>query len=151
MKQFTGRKVINAKPMTLGEYNTLRGWDIPDDEDPKTEGYVVEYTDSPIDEVNALGNMLYLSWSPKDVFERSYKPSDTYVDRLHIEYDELKAKLHCLTAFIGTPKFNELNEEAQLYQRQQHEVMTLYVDILEKRISLATGKKFPAEDTSDGD
>lgn len=32
MKQYIGTKIIHAKPMTRGEYNTFRGWPIPNDE-----------------------------------------------------------------------------------------------------------------------
>ena len=32
MERFVGTKQLNAKPMTRGEYNVLRGWALPDDE-----------------------------------------------------------------------------------------------------------------------
>lgn len=60
MKSYIGTKLIKAKEMTLGEYNKYRGWQIPADEDPKKEGYLVQYSDD------------YCSWSPKDVFEKAY-------------------------------------------------------------------------------
>lgn len=60
MDKYMGFKIIDAKPMNLGEYNKFRGWDIPVDEDPEREGYLVEYSDS------------YVSWSPKEVFEAAY-------------------------------------------------------------------------------
>lgn len=63
VKAYVGTKVVYAKPMTRGAYCDLREWAIPDDEDGTDEGFLVEYPDS-----NG-----YLTWSPKDVFERSYK------------------------------------------------------------------------------
>ena len=60
MKKYIGTKLIEAKPMTLGEYNVFRGWKIPDNEDPAREGYLVQYPDS------------YVSWSPKEIFEAAY-------------------------------------------------------------------------------
>jgi len=48
--------------MTRGEYTRLRGWQLPADEKETDEGYLVKYTDSDG----------YISWSPKDVFERGY-------------------------------------------------------------------------------
>ncbi|WP_228155367.1 DUF2829 domain-containing protein [Acinetobacter sp. ACNIH2] len=59
--------------MTRGEYNDYRGWQIPENEDPTEQGYLVEYVDGgkPNDERHAG----YISWSPKDVFEQSYKSS----------------------------------------------------------------------------
>lgn len=60
MKYFIGSKLIKARPMTLGEYNLHKKWEIPTGEDPHRKGYLVEYSDG------------YQSWSPKDVFEQSY-------------------------------------------------------------------------------
>lgn len=73
MKTFIGTKFIQAKPMTLGEYNQYRDWKMPENEEPETEGYLiaqVEYLDS-----NHQLHGDYISWSPKDVFERAYKQS----------------------------------------------------------------------------
>ena len=60
MQSYIGVKLIEAKPMTRGEYNTYKGWTIPVDENPADEGYLVRY------------NPTYESWSPKDVFEAAY-------------------------------------------------------------------------------
>ena len=60
MKNYIGCKLIKAAPMTLGEYNKHRGWQIPENEDPNKEGYLVLYSDD------------YCSWSPKAVFEKAY-------------------------------------------------------------------------------
>ncbi|MEM8575901.1 MAG: DUF2829 domain-containing protein, partial [Pseudomonadota bacterium] len=65
-------KSIRAIPMTRQAYNDLRGWDLPEDEDGSDEGYLVEYPDSP---PNTAGYYGYISWSPADVFEASYKAS----------------------------------------------------------------------------
>ena len=61
MKKYIGVKMIHAKPMTRGEYNKFKGWTIPPDENPNDAGYVVKYSDD------------YVSWSPKDVFEKAYR------------------------------------------------------------------------------
>ena len=71
MKKYVGMKIINAKPMTRLEYNTFRGWERPADEDGSDEGYLVEYTDG--GKANTEQYKGYVSWSPKDVFERAYK------------------------------------------------------------------------------
>ena len=34
MKRYIGTKIIEAEPLTLGDYNLYRGWQIPADEDP---------------------------------------------------------------------------------------------------------------------
>lgn len=61
MKKYVGTKILQAEPMNLGDYNDYRGWTIPENEDPKREGYLVAYEDG------------YRSWSPKEVFETAYK------------------------------------------------------------------------------
>lgn len=69
-KTYYGSKIVHAQPMTRGKYNDLRGWAVPEDEDALDEGYLVEYADGGMP--NALGYRGYVSWSPKDVFERAY-------------------------------------------------------------------------------
>lgn len=60
MKKYIGTKLIEAEPMTRGDYNKYRGWAIPADENPADEGYLIRYSDS------------YVSWSPKEVFDKAY-------------------------------------------------------------------------------
>ena len=74
MKQYIGVKMINAQPMTRGSYNALRGWIVPSDEDPYDEGFLVEYIDG--GKANHQDFKGYISWSPKEVFENAYKPTE---------------------------------------------------------------------------
>lgn len=64
MKTYIGTKIIQAEPMSRGDYNTYRGWTIPADENPADEGYLVKYPDN------------YESWSPKKQFEEAYRAFD---------------------------------------------------------------------------
>lgn len=57
--------------MSRGDYNLYRGWDIPANEDPEDEGYLVEYRDG--GQANHPGHAGYISWSPRNVFEQSYR------------------------------------------------------------------------------
>ena len=50
--------------MTRGDYNIFRGWQIPADEDPADEGYVMKYENG------------HMQWLPKDMFESDYKEYD---------------------------------------------------------------------------
>ena len=91
MKTYIGVKKIDAAPMNLGDYNKYRGWEIPADEDPAKEGYLVKYSDN------------YESWSPKEVFEEAYVEyhedtlpttakdmiSSDYKERFKAEYNQL--------------------------------------------------------------
>lgn len=60
LKKYIGCKLVSGYPMNLGEYNKYRGWDIPNNENPDREGYLVIYSDG------------YQSWSPKEQFEGAY-------------------------------------------------------------------------------
>ena len=62
MKTYIGTKILNAKPMTRGDYNTLRGWTLPDNENGADEGYLTD---------NGAG---HLQWQPKAVFEDAFDP-----------------------------------------------------------------------------
>lgn len=73
MKKYIGTRMISAKPMNKLEYCTYRGWYIPADEDPLKDGYLVRYQDG------------YESWSPKEIFEEAYRPSEGLSFGLAIE------------------------------------------------------------------
>ena len=49
----------------------MRGWVLPLDEDREDEGYLVEYRDG--GKPNHPGFKGYISWSPEEVFNTSYK------------------------------------------------------------------------------
>lgn len=89
MNSFIGTKMINAQPMTRLAYNNLRGWVLPGDENGDDAGFLVEYLDG--GNANVPGFDGYVSWSPRDVFERSYRPCDGMTFGLAIE--ALKAGL----------------------------------------------------------
>lgn len=84
MKQFLGTKQILARPMTFGEYFAYRSGAInPESHAPEDAGYLVEYLDS--GKPNHPGHAGYISWSPKEVFERAYRPVDGLTFGLAIE------------------------------------------------------------------
>jgi len=83
MNQYIGVKLINAKPMTRLEYNVFRGWPLPADENGDDEGFLVEYVDG--GKANTAEYAGYVSWSPKDVFERAYRPCANMTFGLAIE------------------------------------------------------------------
>ena len=96
LKQYTGTKTVKAMPMTLGEAEQVLNRHIDTSAVENREqvpGYLVEYGED--------GDN-YRSWSPKEVFERAYRPSETYLDRMLIEYDQLKDRIMKLQAFVLT-------------------------------------------------
>lgn len=64
MKKYIGTKIIMAEPMNRGDYNNYRGWQIPENENPADDGYLVKYSDN------------YVSWSPREAFEEAYRAFD---------------------------------------------------------------------------
>ena len=54
MTAFVGTKSVLATPMTRGEYNEYRGWQIPENEDPNEQGYLIEYVDGGSLTTNAM-------------------------------------------------------------------------------------------------
>jgi hypothetical protein len=70
---YIGTKRVTGTPMSRLDYNQLKGWELPADENGADEGYLVEYDNG------------HQSWSPKAVFEDSYRPSDALNFGLAIE------------------------------------------------------------------
>ena len=132
MQLYTGTKQVKAKPMNRADYNILRGWQLPADEDGTDEGYLVEYVDG--GKANVEGFAGYISWSPKGVFEMAYNPCGTYVQRLHIEYYELQEKVVKLQAFVNTESYDKLEELQRLYLLGQLASMKAYLNYLHLRL-----------------
>ena len=111
MKHFIGIKEVDAKPMTRGDYNKYRGWQIPADENPEDEGYLVKYSDS------------YESWSPKEAFDKAYVEYDgtgllstiegmkspDYKERFKAEVRQLEIRLNGLMAMLNKYKEGKLD------------------------------------------
>lgn len=90
------------------------------------DGYHVQYT-------NPDGST-YDSWSPRQVFELSYRQSETFLDRMHIEYDELDDRTQRLEAFVKTDKFYHLGAIQQGRLMRQLSAMQQYREWLRLRI-----------------
>jgi hypothetical protein len=133
MHKYIGTKTVFARPMTRGDYNDYRMWTVPADENPNDPGYLVEYADG--GESNHPNHYGYISWSPKDVFERSYKIADTPGQRLQLELDELNEKLTKLQGFILSDKFLYLPSSTRDALIEQRNIMREYRLVLEKRLA----------------
>lgn len=136
-KTYIGTKVIHALPMTRQAYNDYRGWQLPDNEDGADDGYLVEYVDG--GKANDPRHAGYISWSPKDVFERSYRPMQghglpPHQQRVAEEKYELDLKLGKLMAFFQTEIFSSLPEAERSRLRNQARFMDGYSAVLEERI-----------------
>lgn len=129
LKHYTSTKTVEAMPMTAGEFHELTKRNPKNNGGyvPEEPGYYIKYPDG------------YESWCPKDTFERDYKCSETPLDRMEIEIEELKTRIAKLKKFI-----NEYDNEKPIYSNldmilllsNQLMVMEFYCDILARRIKI---------------
>ena len=127
MKKYIGIKQIEAEPMTMGEAyekNLLQAGRVPNESEKTKAGYHVKYEDG------------YESWSPAEPFEKAYKVADTPLDRMVIEYDELKQKIDKLDVFLDSEKFNTLDEIVKGLLSSQYHTMIAYSITLSERMRL---------------
>lgn len=120
MKQYKGTKTVSAEPMN--EFTAIqKGFARPNsDHHEYRDGYHVVYPDG------------YESWSPKNVFEKAYKCSETYIDRLRIEYEELKDRKKRLKEYLNTNPSIDEDDEGLL--KAQYEIMSSYCFLLSERL-----------------
>ena len=131
LKQYIGTKTVKAEPMVKSAA-VAKGWARASEGNPDTPGYHVQYT-------NPDGST-YDSWSPKDVFEKSYQIAEDFKDRLEIEFKELRIRLLKLSKFIQDNGFANIAkaigpEQGALLQSQYHG-MSLYFDALKARLEI---------------
>ena len=127
MKKYIGTKQIEAEPMTMGEAyekNLLQAGRVPNESEKTKAGYHVKYEDG------------YESWSPAEPFEKAYKVADTPLDRMIIEYDELKQKIDKLDVFLDSEKFKTLDEKVKGLLSSQYHIMIAYSIVLIERMRL---------------
>lgn len=116
MHKYIGTKVVKAYPCPA--WKNAGGHKVGD------EGYKVIYEDG------------YVSWSPKDVFEKHYKKSDTYIDRMKIEYEELQDRRMKLIDFLEYHR-DLINDNEYYQMTDQLAVMSEYASVLRQRIDYA--------------
>lgn len=132
LKQYTGTKTVKVRPMTMGEAyecKLLKEGVRPSECETDKAGYLVEYEDG------------YQSWSPKDVFDAAYKPSETFLERLDNECDEIGARYNKAKDFINSDRFDNLSPIAKLLLMAQSATQREYICLLIDMIDEAKEKK----------
>lgn len=131
LKQYIGTKMVKAEPMAKSAA-VAKGWARPSEGNEDVPGYHVQYT-------NPDGST-YDSWSPKEVFEKSYQIAEDFKDRLIIEFKELKERFNKLDAFLDEKDYDKVVEICGPAQTalmfSQYHAMRHYHDILKTRIEL---------------
>ena len=132
MKQYPGTKTVKAMPMTMGEAyerKLLKEGVRPSECETDKAGYLVEYEGG------------YQSWSPAEPFEKAYKLSETFLDRLCIEYTELMERAEKCNDFLASNKVKELDMTSQALLSVQSELMYQYSSVLGDRMSIVRKEK----------
>lgn len=132
MKQYTGTKTVKAMPMTMGEAyerKFLKEGVRPSECETDKAGYLVEYEGG------------YQLWSPAEPFEKAYKLSETFLDRLCIEYTELMERAEKCNDFLASNKVKELDMTSQALLSVQSELMYQYSSVLGDRMSIVRKEK----------
>lgn len=133
---YEGTKRLHAVPMSRGDYNHLREWVCPADEDPTDLGYLVQYENSGASNVEGFKG--YVSWSPKEVFEEAYYQINlaepNWKDRIATEYLELEKKRKALNEFAFSSFYDSLSPDEQTMLTTQEKHMREYSQALMARI-----------------
>lgn len=131
LKQYIGTKTVKAEPMVKSAA-VAKGWARASEGNPDTPGYHVQYT-------NPDGST-YDSWSPKDVFEKSYQIAEDFKDRLEIEFKELSERFNKLNQYICKNGFAKIAEQIGPEQGalllSQYHGMSLYFDALKAHLEI---------------
>lgn len=132
LKQYKGTKTVKAEPMNESVAVEKGFARANKDGHEWREGYHVQY-------INPDGST-YDSWSPKDVFEKSYKIAEDFKDRLNIELKELEDRFYKLNGFLNENGYDKIVEKCGPAQTalmfSQYHAMRHYYDILRTRIEL---------------
>ena len=122
MQQFTGTKTVKACKMSRSAAEEILGRKIYKDDREDEPGYLVQYPDG------------YTSWSPAKTFEEAYRVSETYLDRMKIEHEELQKRYLDGRKFTFTQKFRDLNAIQRSHLMRQLGCMEQYLYVLAERI-----------------
>ena len=116
MNKYIGTKIVEARPMNRGEYNEYRGWTIPKDENPADEGFLVKYHDN------------YERWSPKEVFEEAYRPTNGLNFGLALEAAK-KGKRIARAGWNGKGQWVELGRDIFYRHEDEPTLLACHDDI----------------------
>lgn len=119
--------------MSRQAYNDLRGWTVPEGEDPNDMGYLIRGTDP---------NSTRMSWMVREQFEEAYqlvldaKPGTDpdWVLRLRAERTQLTKRIDGLLAMIRSPNFAKIDANIQNALKAQRMGMEGLREILNYRI-----------------
>lgn len=127
--KFVCLKEVKAEKATFGDYLNSIGIESVKAENKFEQGFIVEYDDAS------------KVWIPEYVFNAIFKPCDTFLDRLQIEFDELYDRQMKCNNFVNSDRFESVisDKYSALLLKMQNIIMSTYLYILKQRISIAEG------------
>ena len=141
LQQFTGTKTVKACKMSRKTAEEIIGRKVRTDSDETEDemGYLVQYPDN------------YQSWSPTKAFEEAYRVSETHIDRMMIEKEDLEKRYNAAQNFIHSIRFATLTDDQRFYLSTQCDLMKDYLHVLCERIRIENEimAKNRAADTQD--
>ena len=118
MKKYIGTQQVEAESMIMGEAykcNLLQKGKVLNDSEKDNPGFYIRYQNG------------YESWLSAEIFCKIYKIAETPLEKMIIEYQELRNKIDNLK--------NSLDYEMQILIEMQKRVMIEYSLILKERIN----------------
>lgn len=124
--EYKGDICARAVQMTRKEYNNVRGWFLPENENPSDVGYVIALGE---------GSNIHITWLPIDVFEKTYKKCETFKDRMKIEIQELEERIEKAQAFYNRTDITDITDcEDRMLLAMQLSYMHGYLGTLKLRM-----------------
>lgn len=123
MKQYIGTKHIKAVAMNRLDYNVLRGWDLPADENGEDKGFLVEYLDG--GQSNHPDYAGYISWSPHEQFVNAYVDTTGEMDYSNALIMVKLGKKIARAGWNGKGMYVEMPELSEVLQQNINPYFTL--------------------------
>ncbi len=111
MEKFISIAMVEAFEMSRKDYIIYRDWELPKDENGDDKGYLIKLFN--IREPNNPDPDGYISWLPKEVFEKIYRKAEGISFGLAIEAMRL-GKSVCRTGWNGKGMYIYLDKIMQL-------------------------------------
>ena len=126
-----------AAPMKLGDYAKIRKVDVPDNEDPNSDGYIVEQVGTVSNTPGFGGSII---WMVSEYFESKFETSDVPIsvsrnNRMLTELTTLNINLQKLEVFLKSELFSTLSDIEQKDLVEQSKAMKDYSWFLSRRVS----------------
>lgn len=123
-----GGRLVEAYPMTRSEYNELRGWSLPIDEDGRDEGFLLNSITNAKPNTDFLDG--YVSWVTKEQKETEFRETEYFPFGMAIEALKLGHK-------VSRKGWNGKGMYLVLFDPLRDNLMTLTATCVESKVEKA--------------